>query len=136
MKAKIQFLLQHVKMIAMIELRAGSTLLGVLTMIWGFWLLLPFDTFSSSPNYLGLSYIGTETIVGATVFLLGIIHVWLFNQTYNKRIRLLSSFIHLILWLFISFTFLFSSAVSTAIPVYFYISLIAALLHVKEYDRG
>ena len=91
---------------------------GVLSVVWGFWLFIPFwDTFSASASFRVMAMLAPEWVWGLTVMFLGIYKVNALLRSYyigRRRYSLLSG----ILWAFIAFIFFLSNKQSTGIVIY------------------
>ena len=85
------------------------------TVLWGLWLILPQETFSTSLAYRYMGSIAPELLWGYSMFWLGILEfigAFFLPQPIKKVIIIQSIFA----WVTICLSFSFSSITSTAVP--------------------
>ncbi len=84
--------------------------------LWGLWLLLPWDTFST-PAYAFMSNIAPEAVWGLAMFFIGIVQFGyvIYGTLAHRRVSMkLASLV----WIFIAVNFSIARIESTAVPIY------------------
>lgn len=103
---------------------------AIFKIVWGIWLLLPFETFDGQEVYTALKSIAPETLWGALVLGLGLGHLIAIAYGTAKWRR------HFILaacmfWIFISVTFSISRIGSALIPLTIVITFFLSINYLR-----
>lgn len=104
-------------------------------LFWGLTLVLPVDTFNSSPAFDLLSSIPHgETVLGWTSLSLGAIPLLGFVafREIKPATRTVIPFISFLFWLSVAVNFFIASPTSTAFGIYFTLSINAALIYLRQ----
>jgi len=108
----------------------GEYILGLFSLLWGIWLLLPvWNTFSIN-MFSAFLHVAPEEIWGLAAVSLGVITIFS-AAIKDLPMRKTSTFINIIFWLFISFMFLLATPKTTAIPIYAMLALQSFWRYVK-----
>ena len=115
--------------------RVSEWMVAVQTALWGGVLLLPQDTFSTSPAFNIVKLFVSETTLGAILLVLGIARlVGLFVNGHRGEVtpwvRLVSAICGFLIFTFISTAFALSGVISTWIAIY---PVIAAVEFINVY---
>ena len=107
---------------------------GMLALFWGIILLLPFDTFSSTPSYFAMQTIAPEIAWGLAVAIGGMAQMIsvLFLSNYARK---LTAGISIFIWWFVAGMFIVSNSISTAVPVYSIIALSSSWSFIRLLQR-
>src|SRR4051794_8161211 len=89
-----------------------EVLLGTMATLWGFWLVLPFDTFASSPAFGVMAQLAPEMLWGGVILTIGLMQLFMVvvrriipeRPCYSER-RLLVS-LSATVWIFIAVMFI------------------------------
>jgi len=89
--------------------------LGLLNMLWGLVLVLPFGKFGNQKLSEFMSYLAPEPLWGLVALIAGVLLVYgAFKKTVNlTKWALMAGFL---VWAFVFFTYVISLPVSTAVP--------------------
>ena len=92
--------------------------MGVVSMIWGTWLLNPYwNSFASTPSYAALAVLAPEWLAGLAMLTVGVAQILalIFDVRSWRRATAL---IMVAFWMFLSVTLGYANIASTAGPVY------------------
>jgi hypothetical protein len=104
----------------------NSTQVGIVTSIWGVWLLSPFwVVFTSSPTFEFLGKILPEDMWGLITLILGLA-ILISGWQKWKIIEIVLAFVITFTWGLITVTFALSNLASTGTPIYGWLSFYAA----------
>jgi len=107
---------------------------GVLIMLWGLWLLLPFSVFSTSPSYSFVSGVTSEAFLGGIAFLIGATQVYAV-LTRNVKLIAYTAISQFVFWTFLFLSFVQSNWQSPGTVVYSWIALMNGLGHINWHLR-
>jgi CHASE2 domain-containing sensor protein len=82
-------------------------------LIWGIWLLLPWDTFGASPSFRAMKAFAPEWIWGASIAFVGFLQT-LATLRKNYRARIVTAMLAIFFWLAIVIFFFLGNILSTA----------------------
>jgi len=104
--------------IALTDTIPVESITAVQSMLFGLWLILPFDTFSSGSVFDIMNQIAPESIWGVLMMVLGITQLY---TVHTKRVfyRIWATRIMLPVWVIIDLSFLLSRTASSASITYF-----------------
>lgn len=96
---------------------------------WGLYILLPFDTFASSPTYAAIHGLVPEYALGIVMLTMAIAQFYGIGSSHMmRRYALLAQST---LCLFIMLTFVFSNVQTTGIPTFFALSMGCLFSYIK-----
>lgn len=96
---------------------------------WGIYLVLPFDTFASSPTYRGISGLVPENVLGLSMIVIAMTQFFGIGASHMmRRYALLAGST---ICLFIMLTFVYSNPQSTGIPTFFALSMGCLFSYIK-----
>lgn len=94
-----------------------EVLSGLLMFGWGFQLLLPWSTFSTSPGYMAMSLIAPEPVWGGVLIWVGFTQIGSYLLQ-HWRVRLASTLGAAMIWAFLAVLFVISNPYGTSIVMY------------------
>jgi uncharacterized membrane protein HdeD (DUF308 family) len=103
--------------------RVAEWMLAAVTALWGTVLLLPTDTYTTSPVFNFISHVISEPVLGAAMLFFGLLRiVGLFvngaRQDVTPWIRVVSASFGFLVWSLICFSFALSGVISTWAATY------------------
>lgn len=98
--------------------------------IWGIWLLLPFNTFQGLDVYSVLAGVMNETAWAVVLLFLGSLH-FLTITTGSIKWRRVMIFVACMFWIFISIVFGLARIGSALIPITFVIAFFLAINYIR-----
>ena len=105
--------------------RRGAEMRHALTaFVFGTWLLLPFNTFGSSPTFREMVRMADESIWGILIVLIAYLHLRAIVGGGLLRRRLFG-YVTASLWIFLAILSFLSNPTTTAVPVFSIIALAA-----------
>ena len=103
-----------------------STHLGIITSLWGAWLLVPcWETFAASPTFAVMTKIMPEETWGLGFFILGIC-LLIVDRYKQIKVEIVFSFLITFLWGLVTVTFILSNLTSTGVPLYGWLTFYSA----------
>lgn len=112
------------------QAQVSEMLVSGVMFFWGMWLLNPYwETFALSV-FAGFPQFGSEEIWGAVYGVVGLLGI-LASMTKVYKLRKTVVFIQIMMWAFVATAFLMSTPETTAVPVYFMLSIICFWLYIK-----
>lgn len=110
---------------------SAELFLSALALSWGMWLLLPFESYTTTPTYRYLSAWGPEWIFGMLTMLVGIIQyvgvlLGVTNYFQQWRFRIGGGILGVAIWGSIALSFWLSNPFSTA-PIIYTITLLGCM---------
>lgn len=97
---------------------------------WGFWLLLPNDTYGSSSTYDLLARLAPEWMVGLAMLALGVLQTIALLRQWDAMLGRLA-LVGFFMWTVITLAFLFGNPFATAFIVYGHVAMGNAILTVR-----
>jgi hypothetical protein len=110
----------------------GELVSALLAMAWGFWMLLPWSTFSAAPRvYVTLQWLcNSEVVWGLFYLLVGIAQLVSVIRG-NIKPRMILSFIAALSWLLLALCFAFGAIETPGLPIFGLHALAAARVYLK-----
>lgn len=108
-----------------------SLFMAMLLVLWGVWLLLPFNTFTETSIWQAMAPIAGENVWGLVFLGLGLAEIatlYWHLLTWHNALML----VNFSLWSFISAGFWFSLPTSVAPPTYSLVALFAAWVYLRD----
>jgi hypothetical protein len=119
-------------MIGAITRRKIEFISSVQLIVFGFWLLLPINTFHTTNAYAFIADFGEEWMWGIIPFLAGLI--WLFASSY--KLRGILAVLGITYWLIMTIVFICGNPYSTAVSTYFVNAIITAMAYNEVNKEG
>jgi len=98
--------------------------------LWGFWLLLPYDTFSTSHSYDGIAYFMSEPAFGALMLIVSLAQFWSIAKE-NYLVRRYALLAHATIALFIVLAVAAVNFASTGIAAFIAFATGAMFCYIK-----
>lgn len=113
----------YVRISTRFERRLSEWMVAAITMLWGAVLLLPSNTYDTSPVFTFIGSVVPEEALGAVMVFFGVLRlVGLFvngaRQDVTPWIRVVSAGVGFMVWSLICFSFVLSSVISTWLDIY------------------
>lgn len=106
-------------------------LFSLIAIIWGLWLLLPFNSFGSSPSWSAMLAFASEDTWAIWILIIGLIQFLGVACNYESS-RKRSPFVLFLTWLCVAAGLIFTSPITTGIPLYGSIAIIQGLLYLRR----
>ena|SRR3990167_8718359 len=106
------------KKLLLLDTTLVELFMGVVAILWGVWVALPFDIFYTSPVYYAMTKMAPEIVWGLMfVFFGGVLLIAvIINMPAIKRFRLYQGMSAI--WIFLASAFVLGNWRSTATPIY------------------
>lgn len=95
---------------------------GILAGVWGVWLLLPFNTFGSSPTYRPMAAVGPEHVWALVMLLVALIQSWAVVVE-DRRLRFVGALLSAAAHAFIAAMFGLGNPPGIGMPTYVILAL-------------
>lgn len=106
---------------------------GVLILLWGVWLLLPFSTFHSVSTFAVLAKIGPEWVWGTLAVAIGAIQILLIMV--SRKLERTAALLQFYFWAFIAITIGLSNWHGSGLIIYSWLAVMNGLAWVNRSVR-
>ncbi len=104
---------------------------ALLLIVWGVWLILPFETFKTTKAFTVLDTYTHEVVFGFIPLLIGlyILYTLVTLRIARRRYGILTASAF---WIFISIIIGSSNITSTGVPIYAFIAIFSAISYLRQ----